>query len=224
MVKREELDLDQRSQSFYNHIAGIYDGLMRVTEFFDAVEGISERKSLIDQLELNPGERFLEVASGTGSNLMLLGEDRKKSPRMVGIDISIEMLRRSQEKIASHAVHANLIAANAAHLPFPPEKFDAVLHFGGINRFSNRAFAVNEMIRVAKPGARIIISDKCLSGRRALDWRHRLIKKIKPQLSVPPPLDLIPANVRNLELNWIWGGSAYLIKFIKPGSGSKSAD
>ncbi len=47
-----------------------------------------------------------------------------------------------------------LIRANASHLPFPDNIFDAVFHVGGINTFEEKELAVREMVRVAKRGAK----------------------------------------------------------------------
>ena len=49
---------------------------------------------------------------------------------------------------------------NAECLPFKDKSFDVVFHFGGINFFNDRAAAIREMIRVAKPGTKFVIGDE----------------------------------------------------------------
>lgn len=49
-----------------------------------------------------------------------------------------------------------LFMGAAEHLPFRDEAFEVVFHFGGINFFSDKAAAIREMLRVAKPGCKFV--------------------------------------------------------------------
>ena len=57
-------------------------------------------------------------------------------------------------------LQGDLFLGNAECLPFADESFDVVFHVGGINFFNDRAKAIREMIRVAKPGSKILIADE----------------------------------------------------------------
>ena len=54
----------------------------------------------------------------------------------------------------------DLFLAMAESLPFKGEVFHNVLHIGGINFFSGKAQAIQEMARVVRPGGKVIISDE----------------------------------------------------------------
>ena len=56
--------------------------------------------------------------------------------------------------------HADLFLGFAEQLPFEGDTFDVVFHTGSINVFEDRRRAIEEMVRVAKPGTRIVISDE----------------------------------------------------------------
>ncbi len=77
-----------------------------------------------------------------------------------GLDLSAEMLVRCQTNLRRWEMDADLFLGNAESLPFINADFDAVFHVGGINFFSDRAKAIREMIRVAKPGSLILIADE----------------------------------------------------------------
>lgn len=134
---------------------------------------------------------------------------------MAGVDLSPAMLARCRQKLEPNHVPVSLVLANAARLPFSADSFDAVLHFGDINSFAERGRAI-KMIRVAKPGARVAVSDKSLPEHRQRSLRHRLLLKLQPQLALPPPIDLIPLAEEELELSWFWGNTAYILEFTTP--------
>src|ERR1019366_806801 len=79
---------------------------------------------------------------------------------LTGIDLSPEMLANCQAKLRRWGLQGDLFLGNAECLPFADSSFDVVFHVGGINFFNDRAKAIREMIRVAKPGSRILIADE----------------------------------------------------------------
>ncbi len=54
----------------------------------------------------------------------------------------------------------SLVHGSAEDLPFADNSFDVVFHSGGINFFSDKAKAISKIIRVAKPGTKILITDE----------------------------------------------------------------
>ena len=112
----------------------------------------------------------------------------------------------------------DLFLGNGEELPFKDESFDSVFHIGGINFFSNPQKAINDMIRVAKPGTKIIICDENESGAR---WYEKFLPGFKATFhgqreKVIAPLDLAPHNMLDLKLDNIWNGFMYCIEFRKP--------
>lgn len=59
-----------------------------------------------------------------------------------------------------------LFLGNAEALPYRDNSFESVFHVGGINFFNDKRKAIEEMIRIAKPGARILIADETDKGVR----------------------------------------------------------
>jgi ubiquinone/menaquinone biosynthesis C-methylase UbiE len=111
---------------------------------------------------------------------------------------------------------AHLIEGEAACLPLADNLFDAVLNFGGINALGDQRKALEEMVRVAKPGARIVISDQGVRLTSRHSFRNRLLVRANPLYASEPPLRLIPPGAKDVRLTWFRADSAYILDFVKP--------
>jgi ubiquinone/menaquinone biosynthesis C-methylase UbiE len=94
-----------------------------------------------------------------------------------------------------------------------------VFHNGGINFFNDKETAIKEMIRVAKPGTKVLISDETEKLiREQFDkypFSERNYRNRKGAVTVP--IDLIPRGMEDLEFNdSLWDGKYYSITFRKP--------
>jgi len=206
---------DRRWRDFYNRWARMYDWGLRVSSLLMGFSDTRERRKLVSRLELKPGQRVVEVSVGTGSNLSLVAEGVGPGGRLVGLDISIGMLRQCQKKLRRRSLRADLIEGEAAHLPFADHVFDGVLHFGGINEFGDKKKAIEEMMGAARPGARIVISDEGLRPDKRHSLRNRLLLRLNPLYAHEPPMELIPPQAQDLHLTWFRGDGCYLIDFVK---------
>ena len=177
---------------------------------------MNERRKAVDRLQLAQGQRVLEVSVGTGTNVPLMAERLGPEGRAIGLDISRNMLAQCLQKLERQAVRADLIEGEAAHLLFADASFDAVFHHGGIAEFGDKQGAIDEMMRVARPKARIVICDAGLPVDRRLPLMSRLLLKLQPEYEQPPPLDLIPARAQDVHVDWFHGGGWYLIVFENP--------
>ncbi len=110
--------------------------------------------------------RVLEVSVGTGANLPFLARRVGAEGQRYGLDLSAAMLGVARKRAAAVGCPVHLVRGGAVSLPFVDEAFDAVLHFGGVNLFGDRARALAEMVRVAKPGATLVVGDEGMLGRR----------------------------------------------------------
>jgi ubiquinone/menaquinone biosynthesis C-methylase UbiE len=100
-------------------------------------------------------------------------------------------------------------------LPFCNDTFDAVLHFGGINFFNDKERAIAEMIRVAKPGATIVIGDETEKHVTDSKLNSQFYEKPDQDLYLPPSA-YIPPTMEDQTVRTLWKGKIYLITFIKP--------
>lgn len=138
----------------FDDISGKYDLLNHLLSF-----GIDHfwRRKLVRLLAPGKPSSVLDVACGTGDlALEMVGLHPE---RIVGIDLSENMLEIGRQKIARWNLHhiITLQSGDAEHLPFPDDSFDAVTVAFGVRNFENLLTGLTEMRRVLRPGGRLLI-------------------------------------------------------------------
>ncbi len=199
-------------QTLYDRIAPGYDLTERLYHWFTRKP--SYRLDFINELELKPNARVLEVSVGTGANLRFLPMDID----FYGIDISWGMLHKCQRNLLQWRRKAHLFQAEAERLPFKVEAFDCVFHVGGINFFTDKMRAIKEMIWVAKPGTKIVIVDETERTIRQNYQRNPIVRKsYEPGTEkVHCPIELVPPEMKDITAKEISGGKLYCLTFRKP--------
>ncbi len=212
-LKPEELTGNNgKYNHLYETIGGFYDDIQRV---FCALKGMDREayfRGYMSLLEVKPGDSVLETSVGTGLNYKYL----PGGVRLAGLDLSPEMLTHCQTNLRRWALEANLYLGNAESLPFADASFDVVFHVGGINFFNDRAKAIREMIRVAKPGSLLLIADETEKHVKQVYEKQpgSMFKNRKAPVSAP--IDLVPAEMKEVHLEELRDGQFYALTFRKP--------
>jgi ubiquinone/menaquinone biosynthesis C-methylase UbiE len=141
-----------------------------------------------------------------------------KGVKLLGLDLSANLLERAQENMIRWGLDADLFLGNAEELPFADDSVDVVFHTGGINFFNDRAKAIREMIRVAKPGSRLLIADETEAHAKSVYERTPLIGKFFRNRREPisAPVDLVPPQMRDVHVELLRDGRFYSLTFRKP--------
>jgi len=158
--------------------------------------------------------RILEVGIGTGLNLEILPGELD----YYGVDISWNMLRRCRDRSCRIDRPVELFMAEAEALPFKDESFDALFTVGGFNFFRDKPTAISEFIRVARPGARVVIVDETARHIKTVYRRTPIARqafKDKAEDACGPPIDLIPPNMLDRQCQLLWDGRFYSVSFTK---------
>lgn len=108
------------------------------------------RRATRKALALRPGERVLDLAAGTGVSTEELG---KSGAWCVATDFSQGMLAAGRHR------NVPMVAGDAMALPFADESFDAVTISYGLRNVSDPDLALREMLRVTKPGGRLVVAE-----------------------------------------------------------------
>jgi len=104
-----------------------------------------------------PGERALDVCCGTGDIAFGLAAG---GAEVVGLDCSAPMLAVAGRKAATARGNApRFLEGDAMRLPFPDAQFDIVTVGYGLRNLVSWETGLGEMVRVAKPGARLLVLD-----------------------------------------------------------------
>jgi ubiquinone/menaquinone biosynthesis C-methylase UbiE/uncharacterized protein YbaR (Trm112 family) len=208
--------LNRRFARLYDWFSWFYRLFSKVAFAYIGMPEEAARRELLDRLEPGGG-RVLEVSIGPGVNLPYL-VGRPDVGEVHGLDISQGQLRRCQAYLRRQGWTVPLYLGNAEELPFGDATFDAVFHIGGINFFNDKAKAIAEMVRVAKPGARIIICDENERGARAYERTLPGFKRSFQGVrrAVTAPVDAAPPGMLEMRVFDVWKGWMYCLEFRKP--------
>jgi len=212
-LKPEDLTGDNlKYNHLYETIGGFYDDIQRVFCDLKGFDRDAYFRSYMRLLEAKPGDSVLETSVGTGLNFKYLPRGVKLS----GLDLSPEMLINCQANLRRWQLDADLFVGNAESLPFADSSFDVVFHVGGINFFNDRAKAIREMIRVAKPGSLLLIADETEKHVKGVYEKAPggLYKNRKEPVSAP--IDLLPPEMQDAHLEELRDGQFYALTFRKP--------
>jgi len=152
----------------------------------------------IKSLEINPGAKVLEVGVGTGVSLEAYPQDVE----VTGVDLSEAMLEAAVELISSRGwTHINVRPMNAETLDFEASSFDVVTSFHTISVVSDPGKMMREVIRVCKPGGRILLVNHFRSNNqlvaRVVDSAGTITRRMgwRTDLDVAEILRELPVSV-----------------------------
>jgi demethylmenaquinone methyltransferase/2-methoxy-6-polyprenyl-1,4-benzoquinol methylase len=117
------------------------------------------KRQLIRLANPKVGEHALDLCCGTGDIAFALAT---KGAHVVGIDFSEPMLQVARRRIKQRspaALPPKFLQGDAQQIPFPDESFEIVTIGYGLRNLSNWETGLREMIRVARPGGRLLILD-----------------------------------------------------------------
>jgi demethylmenaquinone methyltransferase / 2-methoxy-6-polyprenyl-1,4-benzoquinol methylase len=151
---RESAQFSEQVQTMFDRIAGRYDLLNSVM-----TAGLHHawRVRAADRAEVGPGDSVLDVCCGTGDLAFELAQRVSPQGHVVGCDFSEPMLDLAREKAADRGAPVRFEWADALQLPYDAARFDAVTVGFGVRNFADRDRGLGEMVRVLKPGGRLVI-------------------------------------------------------------------
>jgi phosphatidylethanolamine/phosphatidyl-N-methylethanolamine N-methyltransferase len=136
------------------HESRVYSDL---AHFYDSIFGrafVDHEHQVIEGMTFRPGQQVLEIGVGTGISL----DAYPPYVRVIGIDPSADMLAHAVDKVRENKWgHIEVRNGDAHNLDFPANTFDWVCTFHVMTVVSEPRRMMDEMIRVCKPGGRIIL-------------------------------------------------------------------
>lgn len=118
-------------------------------------------KSTVKLAKIQSGEKVLDVGCGTGT-LAVLAKQTTRDAEISGIDASPEMIARAQQKAKQQQVDVDFQIGLVEDLRFPEDSFDVVMNslmFHHLPSADLKKKALQEMLRVLKPGGRVLVVD-----------------------------------------------------------------
>ncbi len=117
------------------------------------------KRFTISQANIRPGQKILDVASGTGDLAREFAKKVGENGKVVMTDINEAMLSVGRERMIDAGIVGNLecVQADAEDLPFESNYFDCVTIAFGLRNVTDKAKALRSMYRVLKPGGKLLI-------------------------------------------------------------------
>jgi phosphatidylethanolamine/phosphatidyl-N-methylethanolamine N-methyltransferase len=191
-------------------VEGVYDKLANVYDLTFGPTLHPGRLQAIQRMDIQPGERVLEVGVGTGINLSLY----PKNCSVTGIDFSSSMLEKARERAARKEIrNMRLLQMDAGDLKFADGSFDIVYAPYLISLVPDPVKVAQEMHRVCRSGGRIIFLNHFLSPNALLSRLERWISPytihigFKADLDLPAFLaqaDLQPVSIEKVNVPRLW--------------------
>ena len=125
--------------------------------------------------EIEQGESVLDIGCGGGVDTMAAAIMVRPTGRVVGVDMSSEMVERARENLSeTHLANVSFQESSAEDLPFLDKDFDVVISSGVFNLIPDKRKALKEVFRVMKPGGRLMMADQVLTGYLSEDVKARI--------------------------------------------------
>src|SRR3954471_23779635 len=181
-------------QAMFDRIAGVYDLMNSVM-----TAGLHHRwrARAADMAALRPGDRALDVATGTGDLAVELARRVVPGGEVIGSDFSEKMLELARAK----APHLTFEHGNALDLPYDDGEFDAATVGFGARNFSDLPAGLREMARVVRRGGRVVILEITTPERPPLStffrlWFDRIVPQLGRVAGDPDAYSYLPSSVR----------------------------
>ena len=117
------------------------------------------KRRVVSLADVKPGDRAVDLCCGTGDIAFALAQ---RGAEVTGLDFSEKMLEVAQMRLQNlkfKTQNLKFMQGDAQQLPFSDNSFDAVTMGYGLRNLGNWEVGLREMIRVAKPGGRIVVLD-----------------------------------------------------------------
>ena len=153
-------------RAMFDRISGVYD---RMNSVMTAGMHHRWRTRAADLAEVGPGDSVLDVATGTGDLAIELSRRVGATGVVIGSDFAEQMLDVARVKDA----RLTWEWANALELPYEDDRFDAVTVGFGARNFSDLDRGLAEMVRVARPGGRVVVLEITTPAKPPLSTFYR---------------------------------------------------
>jgi len=128
------------------------------------------KRMTIEMSGVRPGNKVLDIAGGTGDLAAKFSRIVGKDGYVVLADINDSMLKVGRDRLMDLGVVDNVkfSQSDAQHLPFPDNTFDIITIAFGLRNVTDKELALKSMLRVLKPGGRLLVLEFSKPGNPVL--------------------------------------------------------
>ena len=167
----------EKIQQMFDGIAPDYDRLNHLMSL--GVDRSWRRRALREIVDAGRAQSILDIACGTGDFSLAIAGRMHPGSRIVGLDLSEGMLAVMRDKVAKAGLQDKISCeqGDSEAMRFADGSFDVVTIAFGIRNFAHREAALREILRVLKPGGRLVILELSVPENRILRWGYNLYFK-----------------------------------------------
>lgn len=160
-------------RDLFDSIAKDYDKLNHILSL-----GVDKtwRKRAIKSIAEEGPQQILDIACGTGDFSIEIAQHTNPETMITGLDLSEGMLQVMDRKVKEEGLSGRIRTqqGNSESMDFAGCTFDRVTIAFGIRNFENRETALKEILRVLKPGGRLVILELSVPSNPVLRWFYNL--------------------------------------------------
>ena len=162
------------TERLFNSIARTYDSLNHWLSL--GVDKSWRRRSLRWIVDPSAPQQILDIACGTGDYSIAIARRAHPDTVVTGVDLTEAMLQVMRSKVEKAGLAGRIVAeqGNAEAMRFADNRFDRATIAFGIRNFEHREQALREILRVLKPGGRLVILELSVPANPLLRWCYNL--------------------------------------------------
>ena len=155
-------------KKIYAGYSSVYDALFK--RFF-----YPRIKHAITYMDIQPGDRILDVGVGTGLSLSVF----PRYCKVIGIDLSTEMLRKAKEKIEENRLdNIKVMGMDAMSVGFRDDTFDKVFISHVVSVVPDPYKVMQEVKRVCRKGGQVVVVNHFKSKNKLVETVEKIINPV----------------------------------------------
>ena len=166
MAKKEGI------RKLFDNIAGDYDRLNHILSL--NIDKSWRKKAVREIADSAEPVNILDEACGTCDFTIEIAKAAPKDSKVTGIDLSERMLQIGRDKCSKEGITAELQTGDCEAMPYEDETFDRIGVAFGVRNFENLPKGLTEMLRVLKPGGKLVILELSRPRNPIIRWGYKL--------------------------------------------------
>lgn len=168
MPKKEKI------QEMFDGIAADYDRLNHIMSL--GIDRGWRRRAIKEIVRKDEDQEILDIACGTGDFSIAIAKAMSPGSRVTALDISEGMLAVMREKLAAEGLEDRVSVGlcDCEALSFADASFDRAAVAFGIRNFEHREKGLQEILRVLKPGGKLVILELSVPSNPVIRWFYKL--------------------------------------------------
>ena len=205
--------VDEKTKLLYTELADEYDKYANIPFETFKISNDVVRENITERLKLTPSSVVLEIGGGDGRGAEFIAKKLGKTGYLYFQELSDAFLKKAKIRLSPFQDNVSFSVANASYLSFEDNFFDCAHHFGGISTFDNVENCLKELVRVVKPGGKVVIGDESMAPWLKNTKLGKIMMNSNHLFNYEIPLSILPVDVRNVKVEWIMMGAYFLLEF-----------